>query len=189
MSAGDTPLLTIERERGGEAVRIEPGAMFSVGRAADADFVITDDPHVSAMHFRLHCRDAEWWLEDLGSRNGTYVNGVPVRQTVVHHHDRIAVGDTAFRVSIQAGSRGEAPLSENVVAGEIVNRTPFSVGTAYAEDAGGASITLPNRCALLARYRPQCDQYTGSDWRSAPPNSAYTGTPRSLAFRSRHAFS
>ena len=47
---------------------------FTVGRSSDCDFAI-DDEKVSGAHFRI-CRDANgYWAEDLGSTNGTFVNG------------------------------------------------------------------------------------------------------------------
>jgi len=48
--------------------------VLTLGRAADNDIVI-DDGEVSRHHARLTLRGNEWVLEDLGSRNGTFVNG------------------------------------------------------------------------------------------------------------------
>ncbi|MGD8634718.1 MAG: FHA domain-containing protein, partial [Anaerolineales bacterium] len=47
-----------------------------IGRAAD-NTIVLDDEIVSAHHARLsYLSDRQWWLEDLGSRNGTAVNAV-----------------------------------------------------------------------------------------------------------------
>ncbi|HYY80004.1 MAG TPA: FHA domain-containing protein [Actinomycetes bacterium] len=45
----------------------------TVGRAATCDLVLRDT-YVSNVHARIFNRDGGWWLEDLGSTNGTYVN-------------------------------------------------------------------------------------------------------------------
>jgi hypothetical protein len=160
MNTNDGVWLTLARERGGETARVAPGRVFNVGRAADADLVIDDDPHVSAMHFRLHYRDSEWWLEDLGSRNGTFVNGVPVRQTALHHHDQVVAGDTSFRIRISAELNVEPPPAadnpavEAAAVGQIVNDTAFSIGTVYSEDGRGASISIVVKATWTIADRP-----------------------------------
>lgn len=46
----------------------------TIGRADDSAFVLNDD-YASGNHARLVSRDGEWFLEDLDSRNGTFLNG------------------------------------------------------------------------------------------------------------------
>jgi hypothetical protein len=65
-------------------------AHITIGRAEDSTLVITDD-FASARHARLVPRDGQWFVEDLGSTNGTYLDrgkvsgptpvplGVPIR--------------------------------------------------------------------------------------------------------------
>jgi hypothetical protein len=65
-------------------------AHITIGRAEDSTLVITDD-YASARHARLVPRDGQWFVEDLGSTNGTYLDrgkvsgptpvplGVPIR--------------------------------------------------------------------------------------------------------------
>src|SRR5918912_4112878 len=65
-------------------------APITIGRAEDSTLVITDD-YASARHARLVPRDGQWFVEDLGSTNGTYLDrgkvsgptpvplGVPIR--------------------------------------------------------------------------------------------------------------
>jgi hypothetical protein len=60
----------------------------SVGRAADNDLVLPD-PEVSRHHARLFLHDATWRVVDLGSTNGTRVNGECVRQAVFTAGDTI----------------------------------------------------------------------------------------------------
>jgi len=48
-------------------------AVTAIGRDLDNDVVI-NDPTISGRHAVLNRRDAAWWLEDLGSTNGTFVN-------------------------------------------------------------------------------------------------------------------
>jgi hypothetical protein len=65
-------------------------APITIGRAEDSTLVISDD-YSSARHARLFARDGQWFIEDLGSTNGTYLDrdkinaptpvplGVPIR--------------------------------------------------------------------------------------------------------------
>jgi hypothetical protein len=52
-----------------------------IGREAGLP-VALDDPRVSARHAELSYRHDQWWLRDLGSSNGTLLNGQPVRSVV-----------------------------------------------------------------------------------------------------------
>ena len=49
------------------------GEVVTIGRAASCDLVIVDN-YVSNVHARIFARDGGFWLEDLGSTNGTFVN-------------------------------------------------------------------------------------------------------------------
>lgn len=68
------------------------------GRSPDAD-VLIEDPYASEFHLRLQARDGKLLLSDLGSTNGTYVNGrrvtVPVELRV---GDAVQVGKTVMEV-------------------------------------------------------------------------------------------
>ena len=97
------------RTRSGKAVVIvEPrdhkGERFDItdeltmGRAAGCN-VTVDDTYASQLHARLFHRDGALHVEDLGSTNGTYVNGRKVdAPTAVKRGDRIKVGATVFEV-------------------------------------------------------------------------------------------
>ncbi|MGD8634401.1 MAG: FHA domain-containing protein, partial [Anaerolineales bacterium] len=73
-----------------------------IGRAAD-NTIVLDDEIVSAHHARLsYLSDRQWWLEDLGSRNGTAVNAVPVDEPLaVTDGDTISFGNVEFRLVVE----------------------------------------------------------------------------------------
>ncbi|AHI18748.1 MAG: FHA domain-containing protein FhaB/FipA [Corynebacterium casei] len=52
---------------------------FTLGRAQDCDFVLGDD-YASSRHARLFRRGSQWFVEDLESRNGTFVGGSRIDQ-------------------------------------------------------------------------------------------------------------
>lgn len=68
----------------------------TVGRAAECDIVLTD-PTVSKRHVELRRRGNEVVLVDLGSTNGTRVNGTVVRERVLEDGDNIHVGAAVLR--------------------------------------------------------------------------------------------
>jgi pSer/pThr/pTyr-binding forkhead associated (FHA) protein len=55
-------------------------------------------PTVSSHHCRLARVGSRWYIEDLGSRNGTFVNGSRIRKKRLHIGDKISIGDFALRV-------------------------------------------------------------------------------------------
>lgn len=61
--------------------------------------IVLDDSTVSQEHARLARRDGYWWLDDLGSRNGTLLNDVPLTgATVVTAGDLITIGRVTFEL-------------------------------------------------------------------------------------------
>ncbi len=48
-------------------------ATITIGRLPECTIRIADDPDASRQHARISCRNGEWWLEDMGSANGTFI--------------------------------------------------------------------------------------------------------------------
>ncbi|MCO4747205.1 MAG: FHA domain-containing protein [Proteobacteria bacterium] len=69
------------RVEGTGSLRLASGRTITLGRAPDADLVIAH-PRVSWHHASLWVGGGQLWLSDLGSSNGTTVDGRPVRQAV-----------------------------------------------------------------------------------------------------------
>lgn len=71
----------------------------TVGRAGGCALVIPDDTFVSQVHARVWRRDGDTLVEDLGSKNGTYVNGERVvAPTRLRKGDRVQFGHTVAEV-------------------------------------------------------------------------------------------
>jgi pSer/pThr/pTyr-binding forkhead associated (FHA) protein len=76
------------------------GTVTAVGRDLDNDLVFVDAT-VSGRHAVLHLRDGAWWVEDLGSTNGTVVNGQKVQPgspAIARSGDIIALGGVRLRL-------------------------------------------------------------------------------------------
>jgi hypothetical protein len=77
-----------------------PNAMVTFGRAPDNDIVV-GDPATSGRHGRIEVRGTAFWISDLGSTNGTLVNGEPVIEKQLNHDDLIAVGQNTIRFTLE----------------------------------------------------------------------------------------
>jgi hypothetical protein len=75
------------------------GGSLTLGRATDNDFVALDG-QVSRHHGRIVGRRGTLVYSDLGSTNGSRVNGVPVTEVVLGVGDRLELGDTALIVEV-----------------------------------------------------------------------------------------
>jgi pSer/pThr/pTyr-binding forkhead associated (FHA) protein len=71
----------------------------TVGRAGGCGIALTEDTFVSQLHARVFRRDDDIFVEDLGSTNGTYLNGKKVSAaSVVRKGDRVQVGRTTLEL-------------------------------------------------------------------------------------------
>jgi hypothetical protein len=81
-----------------QGVELDVTDVTVLGRSSETD-VILDDPYASEFHMRLVAQDEGLMLHDLGSTNGTYVNGRRVTApTQLRRGDTIQVGKTVMEV-------------------------------------------------------------------------------------------
>ncbi|HUY30375.1 MAG TPA: FHA domain-containing protein [Acidimicrobiales bacterium] len=80
-------------------VAFELGGEITLGRSPGCAVSLEGDTFASSVHARVFRRDGETWLEDLGSTNGTFVNGERVATPVrLRRGDRLKVGHTLLEV-------------------------------------------------------------------------------------------
>jgi hypothetical protein len=90
----------------GSDPHVRPGAILALQNethlgAEPGNDVVLADHFVSGRHARLRWDGAEWWLEDLDSKNGTRVNGRPVlprREQPVPFSSTVGIGDMVFEL-------------------------------------------------------------------------------------------
>jgi phosphoserine phosphatase RsbU/P len=76
----DALVLTVEPAQGPAFEWRAKGTTLTIGRSSKADLVVSD-ALLSREHARLFRADGGWFVEDLGSRNGTRLNGAPLTET------------------------------------------------------------------------------------------------------------
>jgi serine phosphatase RsbU (regulator of sigma subunit) len=112
------------------------GERIAVGRSSAAELCFPEDAGLSRQHFAFETLDDHWTVQDLGSKNGTFVNNIPLKaRLVLKPGDRITAGhlvvvyspkeDPAGGVVVFEGG-GEAPSTSTVMTsleGALSNQT------------------------------------------------------------------
>lgn len=88
------------------------GRALTLGRGPEAD-VVVPDPVVSGRHAALVAAGGRWRVEDLGSRNGTWLNGRrleagPAHAAVLGHGDEVGLGRRGPRLRVEGAVAGPA---------------------------------------------------------------------------------
>ena len=84
----------------------------SVGRDPLSDVPLQDEA-VSVRHALLRFHHGQWWIQDLGSKNGTRLNSQAVGgATVLTNGDEIQCGQSHFRVALEGGLANQASTSQ-----------------------------------------------------------------------------
>jgi len=85
---------------------------FMIGRSEDAQFCLPHDRFFSRHHCLLEIAPPQTFLRDLGSTNGTFVNGVRVETAHLKSGDRIQGGETVLEVEVTTGIEDSTDLEE-----------------------------------------------------------------------------
>ncbi|MCU1273718.1 MAG: uncharacterized protein JWO48_1149 [Bryobacterales bacterium] len=84
----------------GQEIQVGEGQVFRIGRTERSDHPLPGDTYLSGAHFEIGCYAQECRVRDLGSSNGTLVNGALITETAVRNGDHIAAGETTFVVHV-----------------------------------------------------------------------------------------
>src|SRR5881396_670566 len=83
---------------------------FLVGRSKHAHFQLpAKDKYFSRIHFMMEVNPPQCRLIDMGSRNGTFVNGAEILTADLNDGDQIRAGHTVLRVQVRRDSEAPAP--------------------------------------------------------------------------------
>jgi pSer/pThr/pTyr-binding forkhead associated (FHA) protein len=111
--------------QGGE-FPIVPDKQIVVGRSSDLDMVLVEDM-VSRKHARIAMQQDQIWIEDLGSTNGTFVNGEKIKRARLKEGDRVLIGTSILKViagdATSPAARDEAQVKQNLENVAAARRT------------------------------------------------------------------
>lgn len=98
-SSGPAPsTLLLHPPDGGRAKAIRLEASVTIGRAPECELRI-DDTFASTMHARIFGKNGSWYVEDLGSTNGTFVNEQRLAApAMLQPGDRVRIGTTVLEL-------------------------------------------------------------------------------------------
>lgn len=138
-------LQIVSGTREGLNVILSPGKALTIGRKRGD--LLLDDPLVSASHCRVVPRDGEFVLQDLGSTNGTLVDGRLVRDAVLAPGAEITVGGSRMILCVgeepeQAEQRPHLELAW-LLDEELVELRGSSDRTRTRADVIGQDLRLP----------------------------------------------
>jgi phosphoserine phosphatase RsbU/P len=120
------------------------GDRFTVGRASAAELCFPEDAGLSRQHLVLE-RDADdWTVQDLGSKNGTLVNNIPLRAKLrLKSGDRIAAGH--LEIIFDDGGRASARPRDNVVFFESQDDSPSTSTVVTSLEGALSNQTIVDR--------------------------------------------
>lgn len=119
------------------------GSVARIGRDPNETQVTLEDPSVSWLHAEITLHDGALYLRDLGSRNGTFVNGELVTiPTALAHGDAIRVGTTTltFEGSRVSGAQEERETTPNGGPLGLVGASAPVLGVSFVLSESGTTI-------------------------------------------------
>lgn len=120
------------------------GANNVLGRQESCDIVLPDES-ISRNHARIFMENESYFVEDLGSTNGTFVNGKLAERLEIHHHDTIRAGNFMFNFQTEQ----EQPDSR--LGRTMISFTPEDFGPSTVVDVIEATdYDLDAEAAALA---------------------------------------
>jgi len=144
----------------------------SVGRSSAAELCFPEDAGLSRQHFAFEPEGEEWTVQDLGSKNGTFVNNIPLKaKLILKPGDRVTAGHLVIVYSPDAkkpepgvvvfeGDESSSPATSTVVTsleGALSNQT-------MALERGGPKASAPMQALIragqeLAEARPLAELF------------------------------
>jgi pSer/pThr/pTyr-binding forkhead associated (FHA) protein len=94
-----SPRLTSLSPEGGKEIFELRLPVMKIGRQTDNDLAFPMEKTISGKHCQIYRQGNEYFIKDLGSTNGTLVNGQKVEETRLKEGDEIKLGDAIFHFS------------------------------------------------------------------------------------------
>ncbi len=161
-------LTAVEGPHTGEAFTFEGHEIFLAGRSRQAHLQVADG-YFSRFHFMVEINPPACRLTDLGSRNGTAVNGQRVQSADLRDGDVIRAGHTALRVAIEGALEAAGPS----------DTAPPALQTLDVPPAAALPATEPELLVsgVVTLEAPPTQPPTASAPETRPPSAVGTPAP------------
>ncbi len=138
--------------QGGEYPLIDEGEL-TIGRAADVEIVLLEDM-VSRRHAKLVAHAGKLTLSDLGSTNGTFVNGEKVKTAVLNKDDRVLVGTSILKLIMAADAAlAHEPEDKDALRAMLVGLGDRGGHSSQNMSGDLAEVPLPDLLQLFSTNR------------------------------------
>jgi hypothetical protein len=104
----------------GRRIVLRPGVPVRIGRTAKSDYVVAEDTFLSSAHFSVEFSSGHCVLRDLGSSNGTYLNGTRTSEGYLREGDVVTAGQSSFAVRLD-------PFAEEAIPMDATRPMPLPV--------------------------------------------------------------
>ncbi|HKY62368.1 MAG TPA: sigma 54-interacting transcriptional regulator [bacterium] len=99
--------------------------------AGEKNDVVLQDPYLSSRHAKLTLREGRLWVHDLGSTNGTFLNGVKVREAELEEGQILKIGQCELRISSEERVESAGPKNvdrfQGMVGGSLQMRELYGL--------------------------------------------------------------
>jgi hypothetical protein len=144
----------------GRRVEIRAGTILRIGRTTKSDYAIAEDSYLSGLHFAVECDGTQCRVRDMGSSNGTFVNGSRVTDQVVREGDSLLAGGSTFTIHIDTMPpvtgvglpRVATAATPTMAIGTRIDRTMPEF--APAPSPAWSGFSRPQAALLKALYGP-----------------------------------
>jgi hypothetical protein len=132
--------------QGGEFPLPESGEIV-IGRSSELDMVLVEDM-VSRRHAKISVEDGDIFLEDLGSTNGSFVNGEKITRTKLEEGDRILIGTSIIKVVTSDGTTASVQDAQEQMNAAASSVRPAAAGSTMTGSI--AEVALPDLLQLFS---------------------------------------
>lgn len=148
-------LMVIMGHEPGRTFLLKPGE-FQLGRESSCQFIL-NDPSVSRLHARLvRSENSSCTIEDLGSRNGTFINDLRIEEpTILEHGDVIRVGNVLIKF-FESGTL-EAEVFQRVF--EMAMNDPLTETLTKSAVCAQLDLLMQNRVGNLSVIMADLDHF------------------------------
>ena len=112
----------------GRRIEVRPGTILRIGRTPKSDYPVPEDSYLSGLHFAVEFDGTRARVRDMGSSNGTFLNGSKVAEEVLREGDSVMAGGSTFVVHLIDGAPQLVETQQT--PGSITRTAPNPVMTA-----------------------------------------------------------